>query len=59
MKLDEEVDDSELQRGEVVTVGETGDQQYVVLEVIQLEDGTEQQIAVVAPQYGEEDEQGT
>ncbi|XP_072930939.1 uncharacterized protein [Epargyreus clarus] len=56
LKLDEETE-SDLKRGELVTVGDSGDQQYVVLEVIQLEDGTEQQIAVVAPQYTEEEEQ--
>ncbi|XP_022832847.1 uncharacterized protein LOC111360828 isoform X2 [Spodoptera litura] len=48
---------NELKRGELVTVSDGDGQQYVVLEVIQLEDGTEQQVAVVAPDYIDEDEQ--
>lgn len=48
---------NELKRGELVTVADGDGQQYVVLEVIQLEDGTEQQVAVVAPDYLDEDEQ--
>ncbi|KAI8431174.1 hypothetical protein MSG28_001213 [Choristoneura fumiferana] len=48
---------NELRRGELVTVADGDGQQYVVLEVIQLEDGTEQHVAVVAPDYMEcEDE---
>ncbi|XP_063546922.1 transcriptional repressor CTCF-like isoform X1 [Cydia strobilella] len=42
---------NELRRGELVTVADGDGQQYVVLEVIQLEDGTEQHVAVVAPEY--------
>ena len=49
---------NELKRGELVTVADGDGHQYVVLEVIQLEDGTEQQVAVVAPDYMEEDEPG-
>lgn len=49
---------NELKRGELVTVADGDGQQYVVLEVIQLEDGTEQQVAVVAPDYVEEEEAG-
>ncbi|PZC72595.1 hypothetical protein B5X24_HaOG210901 [Helicoverpa armigera] len=48
---------NEMKRGELVTVTDGDGQQYVVLEVIQLEDGTEQQVAVVAPDYMEEDAQ--
>lgn len=44
----------ELKRGELVTVADSDGQQYVVLEVIQLEDGTEQQIAMVTPEIMEE-----
>lgn len=55
MKLDL---NSELKRGELVTVADGEGQQYVVLEVIQLEDGSEQQVAVVAPDFIDE-EQGT
>lgn len=52
------VADNALKRGELVTVADGDGQQYVVLEVIQLEDGTEQQVAVVAPDYIEvEDEE--
>lgn len=49
---------NKLKRGELVTVADGDGQQYVVLEVIQLEDGTEQQVAVVAPEFMEEDETG-
>ncbi|XP_026500537.1 transcriptional repressor CTCF-like isoform X1 [Vanessa tameamea] len=52
-----ELGNNELKRGELVTVADGEGQQYVVLEVIQLEDGTEQQVAVVAPDYMEEEEQ--
>ncbi|CAH2103286.1 unnamed protein product [Euphydryas editha] len=52
-----ELGNNELKRGELVTVADGEGQQYVVLEVIQLEDGTEQQVAVVAPDYIEEEEQ--
>ncbi|CAH2035601.1 unnamed protein product, partial [Iphiclides podalirius] len=52
-----EITNKELKRGEYVTVADGDGQQYVVLEVIQLEDGTEQQVAVVAPDYVEEEEQ--
>ncbi|RVE49604.1 hypothetical protein evm_005736 [Chilo suppressalis] len=45
----------ELRRGELVTVADGDHHQYVVLEVIQLEDGTEQ-VAVVAPDYVEDQE---
>ncbi|XP_049885262.1 transcriptional repressor CTCF-like [Pectinophora gossypiella] len=48
---------NELRRGELVTVADGNGQQYVVLEVIQLEDGTEQHVAVVAPDYVEEQEE--
>ncbi|XP_050361341.1 transcriptional repressor CTCF-like isoform X2 [Nymphalis io] len=51
-----ELGNNELKRGELVTVADGEGQQYVVLEVIQLEDGTEQQVAVVAPDYMEEEE---
>lgn len=47
---------NELKRGELVTVADGDGQQYVVLEVIQLEDGTEQQVAVVAPDFMDADE---
>lgn len=46
----------EIKRGELVTVADGDGQQYVVLEVIQLEDGTEQQVAVVAPEFMEEEQ---
>ncbi|XP_052751381.1 transcriptional repressor CTCF-like isoform X2 [Galleria mellonella] len=46
---------NDLERGEVVTVTHGDGQQYVVLEVIQLEDGTEQQVAVVAPDFIDEE----
>ncbi|XP_059055082.1 transcriptional repressor CTCF-like [Achroia grisella] len=46
---------NELQRGEVVTVTHGDGQQYVVLEVIQLEDGTEQQVTVDAPDFTDEE----
>lgn len=49
---------NELKRGELVTVADGDGQQYVVLEVIQLEDGTEQQVAVVAPEFIDEEEAG-
>lgn len=39
----------ELKRGELVTVADGSGEQYVVLEVIQLDDGSEQHVAVVAP----------
>ncbi|XP_045458607.1 transcriptional repressor CTCF-like [Melitaea cinxia] len=52
-----ELGNNELKRGELVTVADGEGQQYVVLEVIQLEDGTEQQVAVVAPDFVEEEEQ--
>lgn len=45
-------------QSEYVTVTDGDNQQYVVLEVIHLEDGTEQQVTVMAPEYMEEDEQG-
>ncbi|XP_053624196.1 transcriptional repressor CTCF-like isoform X2 [Plodia interpunctella] len=45
----------ELKRGELVTVANGDGEQYVFLEVIQLEDGTEQQVAVVAPDYIDEE----
>lgn len=48
MKLDL---NNELKRGELVTVADGEGQQYVVLEVIQLEDGSEQQVAVVTPDF--------
>lgn len=48
---------NDLKRGELVTVGDGDGQQYVVLEVIQLEDGTEQQVAVVAPEYNMDEEE--
>ncbi|CAG9558094.1 unnamed protein product [Danaus chrysippus] len=47
----------EIKRGELVTVADGNGQQYVVLEVIQLEDGTEQQVAVVAPEFMEEEQE--
>ncbi|CAK1588394.1 unnamed protein product [Parnassius mnemosyne] len=49
--------DKDLKRGEFVTVADGDGQQYVVLEVIQLEDGTEQQVAVVTRNYIEEEDQ--
>ncbi|XP_045510311.1 transcriptional repressor CTCFL-like isoform X2 [Colias croceus] len=49
-----ELSNSDLQRGELVTMADGEGQQYVVLEVIQLEDGSEQQVAVVAPDFMEE-----
>ncbi|CAH0716329.1 unnamed protein product, partial [Brenthis ino] len=54
MKLDL---NNELKRGELVTVADGEGQQYVVLEVIQLEDGSEQQVAVVAPDFIEEQDE--
>lgn len=39
---------NDLKRGEFVTVADSDGQQYVVLEVIQLEDGTEKQVTVLA-----------
>ncbi|XP_063837493.1 transcriptional repressor CTCF-like [Ostrinia nubilalis] len=67
MQEDEEQEDganivrlssNDLRRGELVSV-EDDNQQYVVLEVIQLEDGTEHQVAVVPPEfiYEQEDEE--
>lgn len=55
MKL--EITANDVKRGEYVTVADGDGQQYVVLEVIQLEDGSEQQVAVVAPNYIEEEEE--
>ncbi|CAH0577745.1 unnamed protein product [Chrysodeixis includens] len=52
-----ELGNKELKRGELVTVADGDGQQYVVLEVIQLEDGTEQQVAVVAPEFIDPDDQ--
>lgn len=49
---------NELKRGELVTVADGDGQQYVVLEVITLEDGTEQHVAVVAPDMLEEEPDG-
>ncbi|KAG6456307.1 transcriptional repressor CTCF isoform X2 [Manduca sexta] len=46
-----------LKRGELVTVADSDGQQYVVLEVIQLEDGTEQQVAVMPPDFLDEDDE--
>ncbi|KAL0851884.1 hypothetical protein ABMA28_000177 [Loxostege sticticalis] len=66
---DEEQDDesivrlgqADLRRGELVSVNDGDHQQYVVLEVIQLEDGSEHQVAVVTPDFmyeqQEEDEE--
>lgn len=56
---DEEQDDesivrlgqADLRRGELVSVNDGDHQQYVVLEVIQLEDGSEHQVAVVTPDF--------
>lgn len=53
MKLDL---NNELKHGELVTVADGEGQQYVVLEVIQLEDGSEQQVAVVAPEFIDEEQ---
>lgn len=47
----------EFKRGELVTVEDGEGQQYVVLEVIQLEDGTEHQIAVVTPDMLQEEQE--
>ncbi|KAJ0183963.1 hypothetical protein K1T71_000386 [Dendrolimus kikuchii] len=49
--------EDELKRGELVTVADSDGQQYVVLEVIQLEDGTEEQVAMVAPGMLEDEEE--
>lgn len=46
---------NELRRGELVAVTDGDHQQYVVLEVIQLEDGSEHQVAVVAPDFMEDE----
>lgn len=51
-----EMTEKQMKRGGYVTVADGDGQQYVVLEVIQLEDGTEQQVAVVAPDYVEEEQ---
>ncbi|XP_026741535.1 transcriptional repressor CTCFL-like [Trichoplusia ni] len=53
-----ELGNKELKRGELVTVADGDGQQYVVLEVIQLEDGTEQQVAVVAPEFIDPEDEG-
>lgn len=53
-----ELGNNVLKSGELVTVADGEGQQYVVLEVIQLEDGSEQQVAVVAPDFVEEEKQG-
>ncbi|XP_045784094.1 transcriptional repressor CTCF-like [Maniola jurtina] len=53
MKLD--LGDNQLERGELLTVADDDGQQYVVLEVIQAEDGDTQLVS--APDYEEEDEE--
>lgn len=53
-----ELGNKELKRGELVTVADGDGQQYVVLEVIQLEDGSEQQVAVVAPEFIDPEDEG-
>ncbi|XP_013199483.2 transcriptional repressor CTCF isoform X2 [Amyelois transitella] len=47
----------QLKRGEIVPVSDGDGEQYVFLEVIQLEDGSEQQVALVAPDYMEEEQE--
>ncbi|XP_045781676.1 transcriptional repressor CTCF-like [Maniola jurtina] len=53
MKLD--LGDNQLERGELLTVADDDGQQYVVLEVIQAEDGDTQLVS--APDYEEEEEE--